>query len=52
MKIKITQYKGFNIEHKSLFYVINLEDGPRTFRKMKEAKDWIDEQEKSDNTSN
>lgn len=52
MRMKITEYKGYFIEKHSLFYVINLDDGPRTFRKMKEAKDWIDEQEKSDNTSN
>ena len=53
MKMKITEYKGYFIEHHSLFYVINLDDGPMTFRKMKEAKDWINEQIKgNDNPTN
>ena len=53
MKMKITEYKGYFIEHHSLFYVINLDNGPMTFRKMKEAKDWVDEQIKeNDNSTN
>jgi len=51
--MKITEYKGYFIEHEPLFYVINLDDGPHVFRKMREAKDWIDEQIKeNDNPAN
>lgn len=53
MRMKITEYKGYFIEKHPLFYVINLDDGPMTFRKMKEAKNWIDEQIKeNDSTTN
>ena len=51
--MKITEYKGYFIEHEPLFYVINLDDGPHVFRKLKEAKNWINEQIKeNDSTTN
>ena len=43
MRVKILEYRGFFIEKHSLFYVIDMDYGPETFRSLKEAKNWIDE---------
>ena len=42
-KIEVTYYKGYKIEHRRLFKVINLSDGPHLFHSILEAKDWINE---------
>lgn len=43
MKVKKTEYRGFEIEHGRLFKIILTEDGPIACRSMKEAKEKIDQ---------
>ena len=45
MKVKVTEYKGYQIMHGPLFYRIELDEEPWlvSMRTMKEAKQWVDE---------
>lgn len=43
MKVKKTEYMGFEIEHGRLFKIILTENGPIACRSMKEAKERIDQ---------
>lgn len=42
-RVKVTEYKGFLIIHGPLFKRIENIDGPYSFRTIKEAKKYIDE---------
>jgi len=42
MKVKFTEYKGFQIKHGRLFKTVLTEEGPVACRNMKEAREWID----------
>ena len=41
-RVKVTEYKGFFIMHGPLFKRIETDEGPYTFRSLKEAKEYID----------
>ena len=43
MKVKKTEYRGFEIEHGRLFKIILTENGPIACRSMKEAKEKADQ---------